>query len=54
MYFSYLLKFLFKISSNGPSNLLKLYLSMLTTSKKPSATTLAALGVFFNKANSPK
>ncbi len=35
MYFSYLLKFLFKISSKGPNNLLKLSLSIDTTLSSP-------------------
>lgn len=50
----YLLESLISNSSIGPSNLLNDPLSNDITLHSDSATTLAALGSFLIKANSPK
>ena len=54
MNFSYFLKFLLRMSSKGPINLLKLSRSKKTTEQSDEAKTLAALGALRSKANSPK
>jgi len=47
-------KFLLRISSKGPNNLAKLFLSKETTVQSVSAITEAALKEFLSKAISPK
>ncbi len=62
MNLTYFSEFLIKMSSNGPNNLLKLFLSRVTNfrlvltlkTNNTLAITLAALGSPFIKANSPK